>query len=99
MARMHDDEVGTDAVLVARLVAEQFPEWATLPVAPVASYGTDNTIYRLGDGPSVRMARIPGAVASVEREYAWLPRIAPTLPVEVPLPLALGAPGKGYGWP
>jgi hypothetical protein len=30
--RMHDDEVLTDAALAAALVAEQFPEWASLPV-------------------------------------------------------------------
>lgn len=96
---MHDDEVETDAALVARLVAAQFPEWAALPVEPVASYGTDNAIYRLGDELSVRMPRIHWAVAPVEREFAWLPRIAPALPVEVPLPLALGAPGEGFGWP
>lgn len=96
---MHDDEVETDAALVARLVAEQFPEWASLPVEAVASYGTDNAIYRLGDELSVRMPRIHWAVAPVEREYAWLPRIASALPVEVPLPLALGEPGEGYGWP
>ena len=99
MARMHDDEFETDAALVTRLVAAQFSEWAVLAVAPVASYGTDNAIYRLGDELSVRMPRIQWAVAPVEREFAWLPRIAPALPVEVPLPLALGAPGEDYGWP
>ncbi|KRE22519.1 hypothetical protein ASG80_10735 [Agromyces sp. Soil535] len=96
---MHDDEVETDAALVAGLVAAQFPEWAALPISPVVSFGTDNAIYRLGDELSVRMPRIHWAVAPIEREWAWLPRIAPALPVEVPLPLALGAPGEGYGWP
>lgn len=96
---MHDDEVETDAALVARLVATQFPEWASLPVSRVASYGTDNAIYRLGEELSARLPRIHWAVAPVEREFEWLPRIAPALPVEVPLPLALGAPGEGYEWP
>lgn len=96
---MHDGEVETDAVLVARLVGGQFPEWSGLPVVRVESAGTDNAIYRLGDELSVRLPRIHWAVAPVEREFTWLPRLAPSLPVEVPLPLALGAPGEGFGWP
>jgi len=96
---MHDDEVTTDAALVARLVAAQFPDWAGLPVTPVDSYGTDNAIYRLGDELTVRMPRIHWAVAPLEREFAWLPRIAPMLAVEVPVPLAFGAPSEAWAWP
>lgn len=96
---MHDDEVETDAELVARLVAAQFPEWAGAPIARVESWGTDNAIYRLGSELSVRLPRIHWAVAPIEREFTWLPRIAASLPVEVPLPVALGAPGDGYAWP
>lgn len=96
---MHDDEVTTDAALVARLIAEQFPDWGRLPVVPVASSGTDNAIYRLGDDLSVRLPRIHWAVAPVQREFAWLPRIATELPFEVPLPVALGDPGPGFEWP
>ena len=96
--RMHDDEVRTDAALAAALVAAQFPEWAHLPVEPVPSTGTDNAMYRLGPELSVRMPRIHWAVAPLEREFAWLPRIAPALPFAAPVPLALGAPGEGYPW-
>ena len=39
---MHDDEVDTDVDLVGRLVADQFPLWADLPIRPVPSSGTDN---------------------------------------------------------
>ena len=99
MVRMHDDEVETDAALVARLVAAQFPEWASLPVEPVASSGTDNAMYRLGAHRSVRVPRVRWAVAPLEREFAWLPRIAPSLPYPVPVPLALGEPGEGCPWP
>jgi aminoglycoside phosphotransferase (APT) family kinase protein len=97
--RMHDDEVQTDAALAAALVAAQFPDWAGLHVERVPSTGTDNAMYRLGDDLSVRMPRIHWAVAPLEREFAWLPRIAPELPFEAPVPLALGAPGEGFPWP
>lgn len=46
--RMHVDEVPTDSELVRRLLAAQLPQWAGLPLAPIPSAGTDNTIYRLG---------------------------------------------------
>lgn len=95
---MHADEVATDADLVARLIADQFPRWAQLPIEPVASAGTDNALYRLGDDLVVRLPRIEGAVASVDKEHRWLPRVAPLLPVAIPVPLAKGAPAHGYPW-
>jgi aminoglycoside phosphotransferase (APT) family kinase protein len=96
---MHDDEVPTDAALVRRLVAAQFPQWVALSIEPVRGDGTDNAMYRLGEALAVRAPRRPGAVAGIEREQAWLPRLAPHLPLPLPLPVALGAPGEGYPWP
>jgi hypothetical protein len=34
--KMHKDEVDTDAASMGRLLANQFPQWADLPVEPVA---------------------------------------------------------------
>jgi aminoglycoside phosphotransferase (APT) family kinase protein len=95
---MHADEIYTDADLVARLLARQFPHWAHLVIRPVASAGTDNALYRLGDDMVVRLPRIHGAVAGLDKEYEWLPRLAPLLPVAIPVPLAKGAPAEGYPW-
>lgn len=95
---MHADEIHTDAHLVARLLAGQFPHWAHLPIQPVASAGTDNALYRLGDDMVVRLPRIHWAVENLNKEYQWLPRLAPLLPVAIPLPLARGAPAEGYPW-
>ena len=95
---MHVDEVATDAALVARLLAAQFPQWAHLPIEPVHSAGTDNALYRLGDDMAVRLPRIQSAVRQVDKEHQWLPRLAPRLPLDIPLPLAKGAPGEGYPW-
>src|SRR5262245_17429598 len=97
--KMNPDEVDIDAPLVARLVATQFPQWGHLPLAGVRSAGTDNTIYRLGGGLAVRLPRRPGAVAEVARQQRWLPRLAPLLPLAVPVPLAHGVPGPGYPFP
>ncbi|GIF66464.1 aminoglycoside phosphotransferase [Asanoa ishikariensis] len=88
-----------DVALVRRLVAEQFPQWAGLPVSPVAVGGNDNRTFHLGDEMSVRLPSAEGYVASVEKEQRWLPVLAPHLPVPIPAPLAQGRPGAGYPWP
>lgn len=97
--RMHVDEVDTDAPLARRLLAAQFPQWAKLPIQPVPSAGTDNAIYRLGDDMAVRLPRIHGAALQVDKEHRWLPRLAPLLPLAIPVPLGKGTPADGYPWP
>jgi aminoglycoside phosphotransferase (APT) family kinase protein len=93
------DEVRVDAALVRRLLAEQFPRWAELPLSPVPLSGMDNATFRLGDDMSVRLPRYPRWVGQVEREHRWLPRLAPHLPIPVSEPLAIGRPGEGYPFP
>lgn len=96
--KMHDNEFPIDEVLVRQLLIERFPDWAGLPIAPVASAGTDNALFRLGDEMAVRLPRIPGAAGQVEKEQRWLPELAPHLPLAIPAPLGLGAPGADYPW-
>lgn len=96
--RMHADEFPIDAALVRRLLAAQFPHWATLPITPVPSAGTDNAIYRLGDALAVRLPRIHWATGQAGKEWHWLAKLAPQLPLAIPVPLALGEPGEGYPW-
>src|SRR5438552_6095013 len=98
MEKMHADEVDIDRSLVSRLLAAQFPQWADRSIEPVRSAGTNNAIYRLGSDMAVRLPRIDGATAPMEKEHLWLPRLAPHLPLAIPVPLALGAPGEGYPW-
>ena len=97
--RMHDDEVDTDADLVRRLLASQHPQWADLPITRVASAGTDNAMYRLGDELAVRLPRIGWAVDMVAKEQRWLPVLAPRLPLAVPVPVAAGAPEETFPYP
>ena len=96
--RMHADELDVDVALVRRLLAAQLPEWAALPLEPVASTGTVNAIFRLGDDMAVRLPRVEWWAADLEKELHWLPRLAPQLPLAVPEPLATGEPGEGYPW-
>ena len=93
---MHADEVETDAALVRRLLAGQFPHWADLAIELVASYGTDHDIYRLGDHLAARLPRIEWATGQASKEAEWLPRLAPHLPLAIPVQLARGNPAEGY---
>jgi aminoglycoside phosphotransferase (APT) family kinase protein len=95
---MHADELHTDAALVRRLLAAQFPHWANLPIERVPSSGTDNALYRLGDEMLVRLPRIHWAVGGVDKDLRWLPKFAPLLPVSIPVPLAKGDPAEDYPW-
>lgn len=96
--RMHAEELEIDAALVHRLLAEQFPQWAELPIERVEPAGTDNAIFRLGADMAVRLPRIDWANDEAAKAHRWLPGLAPLLPLAVPVPLVLGAPGEGYPW-
>jgi aminoglycoside phosphotransferase (APT) family kinase protein len=93
---MHADESDIDVDLVRRLLAEQFPQWADLPIEPVASSGTVNALYRLGSRMAVRLPRVGLGAEDAEREHRWLPKLAPLLPVTIPVPLGRGTPSLGY---
>ncbi len=97
MAAVERREITPD--LVAGLVADQFPQWAELPVRPVSLSGWDNVTFRLGDTMSVRLPSGPGYVPQVSKENHWLPLLAPHLPLPIPEPVAQGIPGGGYPWP
>jgi aminoglycoside phosphotransferase (APT) family kinase protein len=59
--RMHADEVEVDAEFVRGLLIARFPGWAGLPLRRVASAGTDNALFRLGDELAVRLPRTGSA--------------------------------------
>jgi aminoglycoside phosphotransferase (APT) family kinase protein len=94
-----DGRAGIDADLVRRLIAEQFPQWADLPVTPVKVDGWDNRTYRLGSDLTARLPTHASYVAAVGKEHRWLPVLAPHLPLEIPEAVAKGAPGAGYPHP
>lgn len=87
-----------DVALVAGLVAQQFPQWAGLPIRPVASDGWDNRTFHLGERMTVRLPSAASYALQVEKEQHWLPKLAPLLPLPIPAPLALGVPTDIYPW-
>lgn len=87
-----------DVSLVHRLITSQFPEWQGLPITPVEMSGWDNRTFHLGNEMSVRLPSAADYALQVEKEQEWLPKLAPALPVSIPIPLAIGKPECGYPW-
>jgi aminoglycoside phosphotransferase (APT) family kinase protein len=94
--KLHAGEIDISSGLAARLIAEQFPQWAGLPIRPVTSAGTECVLYRLGDDMVIRLPRRPGESLAAILEQGLLPRLAPFLPVPVQALIAQGRPTAEY---
>jgi len=90
-------EVQIDEALVRALIQAQHPEFATLDVSPIDT-GWDNAIFRLGTEFAVRLPRRAVAAELIRHEQQWLPHVAKQVPIPIPSPLRIGAPGCGYPW-
>lgn len=84
--------------LIRRLIITQFPQWVDLSITPVEFGGWDNRTFHLGDQMLVRLPSAEEYANKVEKEQHWLPKLAPLLPLQIPIPMAMGNPGKGYPW-
>lgn len=93
------DKADITPAVVSCLLGEQLPAMAHLPVTPVDVDGWDNTTFRVGTEHLARLPSADGYVPAVAKEHRWLPLLAPLLPVPVPEPVALGAPGCGFPRP
>lgn len=82
--------------LLENLIAEQFPDWAGLPLRPADNSGWDNRSFRLGEDYLVRLPSAAAYAGQVAKEQEWLPVLAPHVPVAIPKPVAKGEPGQGY---
>ena len=93
--RMPAAEVEVSADLVRRLLADQHPDLARLPVEFLAN-GWDNELYRVGNELVARLPRRALGAQIITNEQRWLPGLAPRLPLPVPYPERTGLPGCGY---
>jgi aminoglycoside phosphotransferase (APT) family kinase protein len=94
-----DAENEITADLIADLLAEQHPDLAGLPLT-FGARGWDNQLWRLGDDLAVRLPwATQDAGELLLKEHAWLPAIAPRLPLQVPVPQRLGQPSERFPRP
>ncbi|ALV30589.1 aminoglycoside phosphotransferase family protein [Pannonibacter phragmitetus] len=93
---MHADDLPVTDALIHALLTQQAPQWAHLPVSRVASAGTDNALYRIGEDLVLRIPRRRSAVELVTKELDWLPHLAP-LPLTIPRLRTRGHAGPEMG--
>ncbi len=86
-----------DVELVGALLAEQHPDLADRAIERVAQ-GWDNALFRIGADLVARLPIRQLGADLVAHEHDWLPRLAPVLPLAIPVPLRTGQPGAGYRW-
>lgn len=93
---LHSDEIPIDAELVRGLVRRAMPAYADAPIRRLASSGSTNALFRLGEDLLVRLPRQPGGSATITKEATWLPVLGPLLPVSVPEVVAVFEPDREY---
>ncbi|MDQ0988888.1 aminoglycoside phosphotransferase family protein [Streptomyces sp. V3I7] len=94
-------ETDTDITedLIRELLREQHPDLVGRPLK-LGALGWDNQVWRLGDDLAVRLPwATPSADALLRKEHAWLPLLAPHLPLQVPVPQRLGEPSERFPRP
>ncbi|RGA06514.1 aminoglycoside phosphotransferase family protein [Microbispora triticiradicis] len=100
---MHANQLTVTLDTVRILVDEQFPEWQSLPITRIATHGTANAIFRVGDRFTVRFPLLPGDIDPTRRRLESEAEAARELTgrtrFPTPEPVALGEPGAGYPLP
>ncbi|MDQ1544595.1 MAG: hypothetical protein QOK08_2233 [Actinomycetota bacterium] len=101
--RMHSDQLHVDVNTARRLIGEQFAQWQDRPVSAVATEGTVNAIFRIGDDLCARFP-LQGEDADqvrtlLEAQASASTELASCSPFAAPAPVALGNPGHGFPLP
>jgi aminoglycoside phosphotransferase (APT) family kinase protein len=99
---MHANQLSVPAEMVRALVEEQFPQWRGLPVRSLATSGTVNAIFRIGEHLAARFPLQPQEAGAARRRLvaeAEAAELAGRTRFPTPEPVAIGAPGAGYPLP
>jgi aminoglycoside phosphotransferase (APT) family kinase protein len=101
--QMHANQLAVSVETVRSLVDRQFPRWRDLPIRSVASQGTVNAIFRIGEQFTARFPLEPGDVGRIrhwlESEARAARELSGRTRFPTPEPVALGEPGAGYPLP
>ncbi len=91
-------EVVLSCAQARALIEPQFPEFIEKEIVAYGN-GWDNTAFLVDRRVLFRFPRRSSAVALMERELRMLPRLAPCVPLPIPVPQYIGRAGPLYGWP
>ena len=82
--------------LAAKLISQQFPEYANLDVSDTEKQGHDNRTYRLGEQLLIRMPTAESYALKVPKEQELLSKLAPYLSLKIPIPIKIGYASQDY---
>lgn len=91
-------EVRVDEALARRLIRAQFPEVEQRSFRRLGE-GWDNTVWLLDDAWVFRFPRRTMVIPGLLNEIEHLPRLAPLLPLAIPVPTLVGEPTDDFAWP
>lgn len=92
-------DVVPDPQVVTRLLRDQAPHLAEMPVRVSPATGSSNWVFRIGDRLAIRLPRSDDYVADLVNEVRWLPHLASNLPTAVPEVVAVGQPSETFPRP
>lgn len=97
---MHEwaPEVVVDERLARALIGEQFPEVEQRSLRLLGA-GWDNTVWLVDEHWVFRFPRRQMVIPGLENEIAYLPELAPLLPLPIPRPTFVGQSSEDFGWP
>jgi len=98
MAAMWNPEVVVDEELARALIGDRVPTLRDAPLRLLGE-GWDSTVWRAGDQWVFRFPRREVVVPGFLREVEVLPRLAPELPLPVPVAEVRGEPDERFRWP
>ena len=100
---MHDDQVQLEPEQAAALILRQFPQFAGERIERLATAGTVNAIFRIGEGHAarfpLRLVEAGECARLLQMEVAAMQELSRYCPVPTPQPLGIGAPGLGFPMP
>ncbi len=100
---MHADQLTVTETTVRGLIADQFPQWRDLPVRGLATSGTVNALFRVGDHLTARFPLQPADAESTLRQLQTEAEAARELlgrtRFATPEPVGIGRPGHAYPLP
>lgn len=100
---MHANQLNVSLETARALVDAQFPEWRNLRLSRVASLGTDNAVFRIGERLAARFplqgSDVDATLQRLKSEAKAAHELAGHTPFRTPEPVALGEPGRDYPLP
>jgi aminoglycoside phosphotransferase (APT) family kinase protein len=98
MPSMWDPELVVGEELARALIGDRLPHLRGAPMRLLGE-GWDSTVWLAGDDWLFRFPRREAVVPGLLREIEVLPRLAPSLPLRVPVVDVRGEPDRRFRWP